>query len=311
MPGYRRTGEASRDQPDARMGESASRGLRDSGGTNEPARGKGQSRESRDDRSPRRRPSSQAVSNIAKQIGGAADRHVMRRWRRIRPRPVDRFLGKLSGAGEHSQLWLALAALAAIFGGQPGKRAARHGLLAVGFSSAMVNGLLKVWVHRRRPPPHRVLRRRPRSWSFPSGHAASAFAFATAASREMPEAGPVLVPLAAAMAYSRVYLGVRIPAIWWRQVLGLLSAAAGITMPLFAPFLGIDKAPSSGSRQRPGCPSRAVSRWQAGIPGEAGGWRTLARRLTNWESRWPNSWTSRMATDFHSCSEPPAVNRGS
>lgn len=90
------------------------------------------------------------------------------------------------------------------------RRAAAYGLLALGFTSTMVNGPLKLLIARRRPAP-RVVYRRPRSSSFPSGHSASAFAFAVAATRELPEAGPLLLPLAAMVAYSRVYLGVHYP----------------------------------------------------------------------------------------------------
>lgn len=117
----------------------------------------------------------------------------------------------LSRAADHSVLWLVLAAAGASFGGRRGRRAARQGLLAVAFSSAVVNGPLKLIVGRRRPAVHRRLRRTPRTSSFPSGHAASAFAFAVAATRELPWAGPVLVPLAACVAYSRVYVGVHYP----------------------------------------------------------------------------------------------------
>jgi undecaprenyl-diphosphatase len=51
----------------------------------------------------------------------------------------------------------------------------------------------------------------PRSRSFPSGHAASAFAFATAAGHELPLAGLPLRGLAAVVAYSRVHTGVHYP----------------------------------------------------------------------------------------------------
>lgn len=51
----------------------------------------------------------------------------------------------------------------------------------------------------------------PRSTSFPSGHSATAFAFATATSRELPASSVVLVPLAGAVAYSRVHTGVHYP----------------------------------------------------------------------------------------------------
>ncbi|MBV8220257.1 MAG: phosphatase PAP2 family protein [Solirubrobacterales bacterium] len=116
----------------------------------------------------------------------------------------------LSRAGEYSALWLGLAVAGALLGGRRGRRAAKEGVLAIGMTSATVNAV-KLVINRRRPAPRRVLYRRPRTSSFPSGHAASAFAFAVAVSREVPEAAPVLLPLATSVAYSRVYLGVHYP----------------------------------------------------------------------------------------------------
>ncbi|KOS53769.1 bifunctional phosphatase PAP2/diacylglycerol kinase family protein, partial [Rhodococcus rhodochrous] len=52
----------------------------------------------------------------------------------------------------------------------------------------------------------------PRSSSFPSGHSASAAAFATGMALESPLTGAVLAPVAAAVAYSRVHTGVHWPA---------------------------------------------------------------------------------------------------
>jgi undecaprenyl-diphosphatase len=51
----------------------------------------------------------------------------------------------------------------------------------------------------------------PRSTSFPSGHSAAAFAFATGACAELPVLAPVLAPLAGTVAYSRVHIGVHYP----------------------------------------------------------------------------------------------------
>jgi len=53
--------------------------------------------------------------------------------------------------------------------------------------------------------------RMPRSTSFPSGHSAAAFAFASGACAELPALAPALVPLAGAVAYSRVHTGVHYP----------------------------------------------------------------------------------------------------
>ena len=51
----------------------------------------------------------------------------------------------------------------------------------------------------------------PRSASFPSGHAASAFAFAYAVGRHLPVLAVPIRLLAVAVAYSRVHTGVHYP----------------------------------------------------------------------------------------------------
>ena len=135
----------------------------------------------------------------------------MRRWTKRRSAPIDDLLVGLSRSADHSVLWLALAAAVAAFGGSRGRRAAADGVAALAFTSAAVNGPIKLVIGRRRPAPRRRLRHRPRTSSFPSGHAASGFAFAVPATRELPEAGPLLLPLAGTVAYSRLYLGVHYP----------------------------------------------------------------------------------------------------
>lgn len=135
----------------------------------------------------------------------------MRRSTRRRSRRIDELLATLTRAADHSAPWLVLAAASAPLGGKRGRRAAEPGVLALALASATVNGPLKLLIGRRRPAPRRLRPLTPRSPSFPSGHSASAFAFAVAASRELPEAAPLLLPLAATVAYSRVYLGVHYP----------------------------------------------------------------------------------------------------
>ncbi len=144
-------------------------------------------------------------------IASAFERRVTRRWTRRRSPAVDELLTRVTQAADRSVLWMVLAGSLAALGGERGRRAATRGMLALACTSATVNGPLKLLVRRRRPVAHRRVRHMPVTSSFPSGHSASAFAFATAATREIPAAGLVLLPLAATVAYSRVYLGLHYP----------------------------------------------------------------------------------------------------
>jgi undecaprenyl-diphosphatase len=161
-----------------------------------------------------------------------------------------------SRAADYSVLWLVLAAAGAFVGGRRGRRAAADGLLALAFASATVNGPLKLLFRRVRPVPSRRLYRRPRTASFPSGHSASAFAFATAATRELPAAGPVLFPLAATVAYSRVYLGFHHPT----DVLigSAIGSAAGMAVRPVTRKLGFGHDERQTEAMKPGVPSEAV-----------------------------------------------------
>jgi membrane-associated phospholipid phosphatase len=130
---------------------------------------------------------------------------------------LDEALGRLSRAADFSKLWLGSASALAVFGGEPGRRAAGNGLASLALTSALVNAVLKPLWGRRRPErvKHRVpfarRVRMPKTRSFPSGHAASGFAFATGVASEAPLAGGLLTALAALVAYSRVHTGVHYP----------------------------------------------------------------------------------------------------
>jgi len=131
---------------------------------------------------------------------------------------LDLRLRRLARAADRSRLWLAAATLLSVTHGPRGRRAARAGLASVGVTSAVVNLAVKPLARRRRPDRdvHGVPLMRqvamPASHSFPSGHAASAFAFASGVGRILPGAGIPVHGLAAAVAYSRVHTGVHFPA---------------------------------------------------------------------------------------------------
>ena len=130
---------------------------------------------------------------------------------------LDLGMARLSRAADYSCLWAGSAVGLAAFGGGTGRRAARLGMASVAVSSVVTNLALKPLGDRRRPDRVRqqvpVARhvRMPSSDSFPSGHAASAFAFATAVGRVLPRAAVPLRMLAALVGYSRVHTGVHYP----------------------------------------------------------------------------------------------------
>ncbi len=141
------------------------------------------------------------------------DRRLMRRSARARSPVLDRSLVGITRAANYSRLWLLIAAVLAACGGPDGRRAAGRGLIAIAIAATAANGPAKLLVRRRRPSSRSspTLIRTPRSSSFPSGHTAAAFAFATGASAELPVLAPGLMPLAGAVAYSRVHTGVHYP----------------------------------------------------------------------------------------------------
>lgn len=148
---------------------------------------------------------------------GAADRAIYAAVAETPTEALDEPLRRLSNAANKSRLWLVFAAVLALAGGRSGRRAAVRGTLAIGVTSAVVNlGVKPIW-SRQRPdradakvPGQRYVRM-PASGSFPSGHSASAFAFASAIGRERPWLGLGLRFLAAAVAFSRVHTGVHYP----------------------------------------------------------------------------------------------------
>ena len=129
---------------------------------------------------------------------------------------LDLLLSRLSSAADHSKLWFAVAAALALKPGRP-RRAAVVGVASIGLASATANLVGKGLLRRARPdraglnlPAGRKVKM-PGSTSFPSGHSASAFAFATAVGDELPLAWLPLHALAAAVTYSRVHTGVHYP----------------------------------------------------------------------------------------------------
>jgi diacylglycerol kinase family enzyme/membrane-associated phospholipid phosphatase len=129
---------------------------------------------------------------------------------------ADAGLVLLGRAADNSKLWLAVAAALGVSGGRFRRRAALRGVFAAGLASAVANGPLKLAVRRRRPVRGRALTHlpgfpKPSTSSFPSGHAASGFAFAVGAGQEAPALGAPLLGVAGLVGYSRIRSGAHHP----------------------------------------------------------------------------------------------------
>ncbi|MET0737683.1 MAG: phosphatase PAP2 family protein [Acidimicrobiales bacterium] len=146
-----------------------------------------------------------------------ADRAVYRAIASTPSPTLDAPLRRLSHLADHSKLWVGAAAALYALGGRRGRKAAVTGLVALGINSALVNLPMKLASRRVRPDrdaagvPETRWVPMPSSTSFPSGHSASAFAFAGAVAGALPALAAPLRGVAAAVAYSRVHTGVHYP----------------------------------------------------------------------------------------------------
>ncbi|MYY07210.1 MULTISPECIES: bifunctional phosphatase PAP2/diacylglycerol kinase family protein [unclassified Streptomyces] len=159
-------------------------------------------------------------------------------------------LPRLSRSANHGLLWFAAAGAMAAFGGSArARRAALRGVASLAVASAAINTVGKGAVRRDRPildavPVIRQLKRQPVTTSFPSGHAASAAAFATGVALESKGWGAVVAPVALSVAASRVYTGVHYPS----------DVLAGAVLGVGAAFALRGVIPTRGQLPAPGRP---------------------------------------------------------
>jgi membrane-associated phospholipid phosphatase len=146
------------------------------------------------------------------------DRALYRSVARLSTPVLDEPLRRVSDFANFSKPWFLIAGALTLVGGSRGRRAALAGVAAIGATSLVVNQPMKKAAGvRRRPdrhglgvPPRRWVRM-PASGSFPSGHSASAAAFAVAVGDVLPVLRPMLRIAASVVAFSRVYTGVHYP----------------------------------------------------------------------------------------------------
>jgi undecaprenyl-diphosphatase len=138
-----------------------------------------------------------------------------RTWATIHHAPwADFLMAGLSLAGRGGLVWLVIGATAAIR--RPYLRPLLwQVILAILLAHVTVDLVLKPSMARARPfeaiVDARVVGVRPSTYSFPSGHAASAMAGAFVTTLMLPRARVVLWSLAALIAIARIYVGVHYP----------------------------------------------------------------------------------------------------
>ena len=173
------------------------------------------------------------------------DKHLERWQVAHRAGVLDPVFKALTYAGVDGALWLVLAALLALAWRRPGIFA--WTLVADALAWAVSTGL-QAAIPRSRPDVHTLIPK-PHSHSFPSGHATTSFACATVLGVLVPRFRAGFFVLAAAVAWSRVYVGVHYP-------LDVIAGAAwgvvlGLALLDLAELVTGRSRSSSGSREAP------------------------------------------------------------
>ncbi|KAA0111318.1 bifunctional phosphatase PAP2/diacylglycerol kinase family protein [Mycolicibacterium sp. P1-5] len=147
---------------------------------------------------------------------GTLDREVFEAVAESPSALLDKAMPILTRAADHSKLWFAIAAVLGATGSPSARRGAGRGVVTLGITSLVTNQFAKRAWKRARPnrtlvPLVRRSRRVPTSNSLPSGHSASAAAFAVAVGLENPPLGLGLALLAGLVGLSRVATGAHYP----------------------------------------------------------------------------------------------------
>ncbi|GAA1482847.1 bifunctional phosphatase PAP2/diacylglycerol kinase family protein [Gordonia sinesedis] len=176
------------------------------------------------------------------------------------PSPLlDATMPAISRAADHSKLWMAIAGGLSLTGRPAMQRGAARGMVSLAVTSLFTNQIAKRVRRRPRPvfsvvPYPRRTPAQPTSNSLPSGHSASAAAFAVGVAAECPPAGLVIAGLAGLVGLSRVATGAHYPG---DVIIGLGIGAAIATVgarlvpPITAPSISIPAPTAAPAAPRP------------------------------------------------------------
>jgi undecaprenyl-diphosphatase len=153
--------------------------------------------------------------------------------------------------------WVLILIVAALFDKPRGRRALLQALPPLWFATMTVEYPIKYYFRRKRPFIDIIqavaVGRKPGSYSFPSGHAASAFAGAWLLRYHYPKLTPLWFAIAVLTGFSRVYLGVHYPG-------DVLSGAVSGTVLAEATRWLIDEGDDVVVERNP--LARALQRWR-------------------------------------------------
>ncbi|KAA1249407.1 phosphatase PAP2 family protein [Mycobacterium simiae] len=178
----------------------------------------------------RRWPRARGIQQITRGLG-TLDRELFEVIAETPTPLLDAVMPPLTRTADHSKLWFAIAAGLLATKRPAAQRGAVRGVVTLAVTSLVTNQGAKRIRQRPRPlydlvPLVRRVRRRPTSNSLPSGHSASAAAFAIGVGLENPPLGFALSLLAALVGLSRVVTGAHYPG----DVLAGFGIGAGIAV---------------------------------------------------------------------------------
>jgi membrane-associated phospholipid phosphatase len=155
-------------------------------------------------------PAARVLPGRAGELVEVFDHRVDAAFEHLRGRPwADRLMFGASALGDFSLIWHIVGTAKALVGDERAEREAVGLAVSLAVETALINAGVKNLFRRKRPAweQHRPRGlRKPKSSSFPSGHATSAFMAATLLSTGRPRQRPLWFSMAAIVATSRVHV---------------------------------------------------------------------------------------------------------